>query len=155
METASATRADSATAPATEPMAEGEAEPMPTPSPSPEAMTRRTEGVTQPEGSSEDADAPALFGASYRYRVSSASPDSVARLLRLAGRYEGRVVDAEGHVVTEGADLTSPRSLRVQIPARHLAAFGDALRSLGLVNETPDDRIFASSQVSIQVDLVP
>jgi len=103
----------------------------------------------------EQDEAPALFGASYRYRVQANSPDAVASLLRLVGRFGGRVKDTSGATVTEATALTEARSLRVEIPARNLAAFGDALRSIGLVEEHRDDRIFASSRVSVQVDLVP
>lgn len=99
--------------------------------------------------------APALFGASYRYRIEAAAPDALGRLVRLAGRYGGEVRDANGRLVQEPRDLSDVASFRVNVPANNLARFGSALRELGMVQEMPDARIFASSEVSVQVDLVP
>ncbi len=111
------------------------------------------EPVAQPSGTAA-GDAPALFGASYRYQVSTSDPDAAAQLLRLAGRYGGRVSDPSGRQVTASLGAGDNGSYRVQVPAENLAEFGASLRALGSVVEHPDDRIFASSSVTIQVDLV-
>jgi hypothetical protein len=125
----------------------------------PVAPEPTTVGVVEPspapvakQSGTADDDAPALFGASYRYQVSTSDPDAATQLLRLAGRYRGRVLDSSGRQVT--ATQSDSGSYRVQVPAEHLAEFGSALRALGSVVERPDDRIFASSSVTIQVDLI-
>lgn len=121
----------------------GTAEPTPAPTPVAEPV---------PSGTASE-DTPALFGASYRYQVSTSDPDAAAQLLRLAGRYRGRVSDSSGRRISS-TDPGVGGSYRVQVPAEHLAEFGAALRALGSVVERPDDRIFASSSVTIQVDLI-
>ncbi len=117
------------------------------------AAALRPEPTAEQAGTADD-DAPALFGASYRYQVVTSDPDAAAQLLRLAGRYRGRVSDTSGRQVTADRGASDNGSYRVQVPAEHLAEFGAALRALGSVVEHPDDRIFASSSVTIQVDLI-
>lgn len=129
--------------PSTVPLQEPEAVPLQEP-----------EAVAQEPSGTADERAPALFGASYRYQVSTADPSAALQLARLAGRYGGRVTDSSGGQVSGARAGGDTGSYRVQVPAENLAEFGAALRALGTVVEQPDDRIFASSSVTIQVDLI-
>jgi negative regulator of sigma E activity len=95
-----------------------------------------------------------LYGVSYRYRVSTSDPDAVARLLRLAAQHQGRVLDDQGVAVQDARGRGEHSSYRVLLPADALAAFGRSLRTLGGVEEVPDERMFAASTVAVQVDLV-
>lgn len=99
------------------------------------------------------APAPALYGSAYRYRVRAADPDAVEQLLRIAARYDGRVTDAAGRGVMGVPSGNAGGSYRVLLPSAALARFGAALGSLGVLEEFPDERVFASSTVSVQVDI--
>lgn len=92
-----------------------------------------------------------LRGPGYRYTVLTTDPEALLALHRIAARYRGEVLDAEGRP-TKGATGTTGTWL-VELPSSELAAFGDALRGLGRVQEVADDRMYTSGRVRVQVDL--
>jgi hypothetical protein len=124
------------------------------------AFGEETEVSIEPKGTGEATQEPAspapttqptMVGVTYRYDVLTYDVDALLKLQRIAGRYRGGQVLDERGVAVSGSDLKSGGTYYVEIPTSVLAEFGDALRKIGMVEEIPDDRIYAGDQVRVQV----
>ena len=95
------------------------------------------------------APAPAMPGV-YAYNILTYDEDALLKLQRIAAKYRGQVLDAQGRPLGKGASTTGTAYL-VEVPSSALAAFGDDLRTLGMVTELPGAGAWAGSTVRVQV----
>lgn len=108
------------------------------------------------EGTSEDgaSDAQPKMRASYSYSVTTDDPDVMAGLLRAAAKHRGKVEDGKGMGVDgEAMDGKEADTFFVHLPASALAQFGDELRTLGKVQQSPSPDWLGSEFARIRVDV--
>ncbi len=86
----------------------------------------------------------------YAYNILTYDEDALLKLQRIAAKYRGQVLDAQGRPLGKGATTTGTAYL-VEVPSSALAAFGDDLRALGMVTELPGAGSWAGGTVRVQV----
>src|SRR5690606_17023896 len=89
-------------------------------------------------------------GSTYAYSILTYDDDALVKLQRIAARYRGQVLDAQGRPLKSDA-VTSGGAYTVEIPSSALAAFGDDLRTLGMVTELPGADAWVGGSVRVQV----